>query len=84
MVVGLLGRGPKFALFPFMGGLIDSLGFIQLGQDGILITDTAFNSSGALLASCSGGGCSPYPIDLIMVFLALGAYALSMMVALGK
>jgi len=82
MLIGLLGRkgDSKYALFPFMGGLVGATGFVQLGQDGILVTDTAFNSSGNLLSS----GISPYPIDLILLFMVIIAFLLTIVVVAGR
>ena len=82
MLVGLLGRrgDAKYALFPFLGGIVGATGFVQLGQDGILVTDTAFNSSGNLLSS----GISPYPIDLILVFMFIIAFLLTIIIAWGQ
>ena len=82
MLIGLLGRrgDAKYALFPFMGGMVGATGFVQLGQDGILVTNTAFNSSGALLSS----GIAPYPIDLILVFMFIIAFLLTIIIAWGQ
>jgi len=82
MLIGLLGHkgDAKYALFPFMGGMVGATGFVQLGQDGILVTNTAFNSSGALLSS----GIAPYPIDLILVFMFIVAFLLTIIIAWGQ
>lgn len=85
ILIGMIGhRKPQFALFPFMGAIIGFLAFQQLGTDGILIVDTAFSSTNTLLSSCAGSSCNPYPIDLIIIFLALTAVLFSIMIAMKK
>lgn len=77
VLMGLIKAKPYMAFWPFMGGILGSLTFVSLGQDGFLSTETGFNSAGAAIYATS----SPYPTDLILVTTTVAGFLFAILIA---